>query len=69
MEDIYVVSVGARARLLAAIEQCEDRYIVRAGLEPDLLGTAAAQPPRPSIEHPAFRVRATAAVPSVLGRE
>jgi hypothetical protein len=64
MEDIYVVSAGARERLLALAEQYEEHYVVRAGLDPGLLSAAT---DRDAAARPGYR--AAAPVPSGRGRE
>lgn len=71
MGDIYVVSAGARERLLAEAEQYEEHYVVRAGLEPDLLLSTAVRAHGSSPEQAAVahRARASAAVTSGRGRE
>jgi hypothetical protein len=70
MEDIYVVSAGARERLLAVAEPREEYYVVRAGLDPDLLRSHAVGAHRATDERPtrAFDVRIAAAATS-LGRK
>lgn len=73
MEDIYVVSADARERLLAAAEQDEDRYVVRAGLEPGLLGQSglggSLAPFDPPFDPPLLRDRSIVVTPASYGRE
>jgi hypothetical protein len=69
MEDIYVVSADARERLLAAAEQDEDRYVVRAGLEPGLLGQSGLGGSLAPFDPPLLRDRSIVVTPASYGRE